>query len=156
MLHLTELCCTHWALLHHVEPMAPLWASLPQLSYSASYLARLYLTELYNTLTKLPTVPFCNFLIARLFGTGIRIPQSGARMLRNEWDAGVGSPLAGFPPNKEILFFDDFSEVTWLLAFLLTDIFSSWNCGFFDLSFQVMAILCCVAKNSLRSTHIYT
>jgi hypothetical protein len=24
---------------------------------------------------------------------------------------GVGSPLAGFPSNKEIWFFDDFSEV---------------------------------------------
>ncbi len=49
---------------------------------------------------------------------------------RGEVGDGMGSPLAGFPPNKEIQFFDDFSKVTWLLAFLLTDIFSSWNCRF--------------------------
>jgi hypothetical protein len=64
---------------------------------------------------------------------------------------GLGSPLAGFPPNKEIRFFDDFYIFMWLLARFLADIFSSWNCGFFwrNLSLQVMAILCCVAKNSL-------
>jgi hypothetical protein len=37
---------------------------------------------------------------------------------------GVSSPLAGFPSNKEIWFFDDFSEVICHLAILLTDIFS--------------------------------
>jgi hypothetical protein len=46
----------------------------------------------------------------------------------------MGSPLAGFPSHNEMQFFDDFSEVTWLLAFLLSDIFSSWNFGFFGVT----------------------
>ncbi len=45
---------------------------------------------------------------------------------------GLGSHLAGFSPNTEIRFFDDFSIFTWLLPCFLADIFSSWNCGFFD------------------------
>jgi hypothetical protein len=70
------------------------------------------------------------------------------------WGVGLGSPLAGFSPNKEKRFFDDFSIFTWLMPCFLADIFSSWNCGFFwcYLSLQVMAILCCVAKNSLHGT----
>ncbi len=34
-----------------------------------------------------------------------------AVMARGEVGVGVGSPLAGFPSNKEIWFFDDFSKV---------------------------------------------
>jgi hypothetical protein len=52
-------------------------------------------------------------------------------MARGEVGGGVGSPLAGFPPNKEIWFLDDFSDVTGHLTNLLTDIFSSLNSGFF-------------------------
>ncbi len=70
--------------------------------------------------------------------------------------------------------FDDFSKVTWLLTFLLSfpssagvspcislkiNPSSFWYLLLLELrifwcflSFQVMAILCCVAKNSLRGT----
>ncbi len=53
----------------------------------------------------------------------------GSHLLSNTWKmcgnglrrgggggGGVGSPLACFPSNKEIWFFDDFSEVIWHLA----------------------------------------
>ncbi len=64
--------------------------------------------------------------------------------------------IALFPPPPPFLSvpIPNFSIFTWLLARFLADIFSSWNCGFFWCysRLQVMAILCCVAKNSLRST----
>jgi hypothetical protein len=47
---------------------------------------------------------------------------------------GVGSPLAGFPSNKEVWFLDDFSEVISHLAILLTDILSLQYSGFFDVT----------------------
>ncbi len=69
---------------------------------------------------------------------------------------GLGSHLAGFSPNTEIRFFDDFFSIfTWLLPCFLADIFSSWNCGFFYViqAFRLMAILCCVAKKQLPRTN---
>jgi hypothetical protein len=65
----------------------------------------------------------------------------------------VGSPLAGYTPNKEYSFLKispklfDFSPFFFLISSPLgTRIFWCY------LSFQVMAILCCVAKNSLCGT----
>ncbi len=46
----------------------------------------------------------------------------------------MGSPLAGFPSNKEVWFLDDFSEVISHLAILLTDILSLQYSGFFDVT----------------------
>ncbi len=74
-----------------------------------------------------------------------------------EVGGGLGSPLAGISPKKEIRFFWWFlhSYITsgpfycWYFLLLKLQIFLCY------LSFQVMAILCCVAKNSLRGTTAY-
>ncbi len=73
---------------------------------------------------------------------------------------GLGSPLAGFSPNTEIRFFDDFSIFTWLLPCFLADIFSSWNCKFCMLFTPLgdgYSLLCIAKKQLLRHTiNIFT
>jgi hypothetical protein len=66
---------------------------------------------------------------------------------------GMGSPLAGFPPNKGKYSFLMISPKLLDFSPFFLLIFSPLGTAdFFYLSFQVMAILCWVAKNSLCGT----
>jgi hypothetical protein len=81
------------------------------------------------------------------------LPSTCAVTAHEEVGGGMGSPLAGYTPNKEYSFLMispklfDFSPFFFLISSPLgLRIFWCY------LSFQVTAILCYVAKNSLRGT----
>jgi hypothetical protein len=94
MLHLTELCCTYWAALNLIEIRGTLLSYVcTLLSYSAPCDLRCTLNELH----KVPVfMKFFKCWNAGLSGTGLRVPQSGAGMLRVlDWDAGCWNTDAG-------------------------------------------------------------